>query len=153
MINPLPAVWKKLGFSKNIQIRIMRILQDKFLVGVTGIIFNDKNEILLVKHTYRGNSWSLPGGYLKGKEHPREGLEREIKEETNLTVSADERMKIRTDRETARLDISYSGIFIGGKFKPSKEVSDAKFFAFDELPIIRKDQLIFIEKALRKTDS
>src|SRR5258706_16372600 len=117
MKSPFPLIWKKLRLPKNIQLKIMGLIQDKFLVGVTGIIFNDKNEILLVKHTYRGNSWSLPGGYLKGKEHPREGLEREIKEETNLTVSADERMKIRTDRETARLDISYSGIFISGKFK------------------------------------
>ncbi len=150
MTSPLALIWRKLGFSKNIQLKIMGILQDKFLVGVTGIIFNDKNEVLLVKHTYRGNSWSLPGGYLKGKEHPKEGLEREIKEETNLVVSADTRMKIRTDRETARLDICYSGVFIGGKFKASKEVGDAKFFAFESLPIIRRDQLIFIKEAIRK---
>ncbi len=150
MKNPLHTLWKKLKLSKNIQLKIMGLVQDKFLVGVTGIIFNNKDEVLLVKHTYRGNSWSLPGGYLKGKEHPSEGLEREIKEETGLTVSADERMKIRTDREAARLDIGYMGVFIKGKFKASSEVSDAKFFAFEELPIIRRDQLLFIEKALKK---
>src|SRR5471030_2395942 len=114
MRNPLATLWRKLGLSKNLQLKVMGLIQDKFLVGVTGIIFNDKNEVLLVKHTYRGNSWSLPGGYLKGKEHPKEGLEREIKEETSLIVSADTRMKIRTDRETARLDITYTGLFIGG---------------------------------------
>ncbi len=150
MKSPLAAIWKKLGLPKNIQLKIMGLIQDKFLVGVTGIIFNDKNEVLLVKHTYRGNSWSLPGGYLKGKEHPKEGLEREIFEETGLIVSADTRMKIRTDRETARLDITYTGVFIGGKFKPTKEVSDAKFFAYDNIPIIRRDQLVFIEMALKK---
>ncbi len=130
----------------------MGLIQDKFLVGVTGIIFNDKNEILLFKHTYRGTAWSLPGGYLKGKEHPKEGLEREIKEESGLIVSADERIKIRTDRESPRLDITYAGVFIGGEFTPSKEVSDAKFFAFENLPIIRRDQLIFIEIALKKRE-
>jgi 8-oxo-dGTP diphosphatase len=150
MSSPLATLWKKLQLSKNTQLKIMGLIQDKFLIGVTGIIFNDKNEILLFKHTYRGNSWSLPGGYLKGKEHPREGLEREIKEESGLIVSADERIKIRTDRETARLDITYSGVFIGGEFTPSKEVNEAKFFAFDDLPTIRKDQLIFIEAVLRK---
>jgi len=150
MSNPLASIWRKLKLSKSLQLRIMGLIQDRFLVGVTGIIFNDKNEILLVKHTYRGTSWSLPGGYLKGKEHPKEGLEREIKEETSLIVSADTRMKIRTDRETARLDITYSGVFIGGEFKASGEVSDAKFFAFDSIPLIRKDQLVFIEEALRK---
>lgn len=150
MRNPLATLWKKLGFSKNVQLKIMGLIQDKFLVGVTGVIFNDKEEILLFKHTYRGNSWSLPGGYIKGKEHPREGLEREIKEESDLVVSVDERMKIRTDRETARLDITYSGVFIGGKFIPSREVSEAKFFSFDNLPIIPKSQLVFIQMALKK---
>ena len=70
--------WKLLHLPKNIQLLAMRFFQDQFLVGVTGIIFNDKNEVLLFKHTYRAHSWSLPGGYLKTGEHPREALEREI---------------------------------------------------------------------------
>ena len=67
----------------------MNLVQDQFLVGVTGVIFNEKNEVLLFKHTYRKQSWSLPGGYLKAGEHPAEALEREIKEESGLVVSAD----------------------------------------------------------------
>ncbi len=127
----------------------MRRVNDQFLVGATGIFFNDNNQVLLFKHTYRSaDEWRLPGGYIKGKEHPKEGLEREIKEESGLVVSADERLKIRTDREAARLDIIYSGTFIGGDFTPSKEVSKAGFFPFETLPHLPKDQLIFIEKAL-----
>ena len=144
----LGQLWKHLGLSKGMQLQIMRILQDEFLIGVTGIIFNGQDEVLLVKHSYRGN-WSLPGGYIKKGEHPKEGLEREIKEETDLVVSADERLKIRTDRDSARLDITYSGILIGGVFKPSGEVKEAGFFSFDKLPLLRRDQLIFVEKALR----
>jgi 8-oxo-dGTP diphosphatase len=147
MKESLAKLWKALGLSTKFQLRIMRILQDEFLVGVTGIIVDEENRILLVKHTYRGG-WSLPGGYLKAGEHPKEGLEREIKEESSLIVSVDERIKIRTDRKTARLDITYKGKFIGGEFKPTNEVSEAKFFKFEELPMIRRDQLIFIEKAL-----
>ena len=149
MKDSLAKLWKALNLSKAVQLRIMRVLQDEFLVGVTGIIFNDKNEVLLFKHTYRDNTWSLPGGYIKSGEHPKEGLEREIKEESGLIVSADERIKIRTDRETARLDITYLGTFMGGQFAPSKEVYRAKFFAFDKLPLIPKSQLIFIDKALK----
>jgi len=37
---------------------------------------------------------------------------------------------------------------MGGEFTPSKEVSEAAFFAFDTLPLLPKDQLLFIEKAL-----
>jgi len=76
----------------------MRLLQDQFLVGVTGVIFNDTDEILLLKHTYRRFEWSTPGEYIKAKEHPKEAIEREIEEESGFIVSADIRHKIRTDR-------------------------------------------------------
>jgi 8-oxo-dGTP diphosphatase len=150
MTKLLIQLWKLLSLPKSWQLRAMRTIQDQFLVGVTGVIFNDANEILLVKHTYRDTKrWSLPGGYLKAKEHPKEGLEREIEEESGLIVSADSRFKIRTDRETARLDIVYVGSFIGGTLKKSHEVSDVKFFAFENLPEIRRDQLMLIEKIIR----
>ena len=126
----------------------MRFLQDQFLVGVTGIIFNDKKEILLFKHTYRTHSWSLPGGYLKAGEHPSEGLEREIKEESGFVVSVDESLKTRTDRETARLDLCYTGVLIGGDFIPTHEVSEYGFFTQDNLPLLRKNQLFLIDEVL-----
>ncbi len=130
----------------------MRIIQDQFLIGVTGIIFNDKQEVLLFKHSYRQTVWSLPGGYLKSKEHPKEGLEREIKEESGLVVSADLQLKTRTDRDSARLDICYVGKFIGGEFVPSHEVTEYGFFSFDNLPLISASQLYLIGLALnRKT--
>lgn len=148
MTKLLLAIWNFLRLPTNIQLFVMRKVNDQFLIGVTGIFFDDKNRILLFKHTYRGNNhWSLPGGYVKAKEHPKEGIEREIKEESGLIVSADERLKIRTDRKTARLDIVYTGKFIGGIFTPSAEVKEIAFFSFEELPVIPKDQLIFISKA------
>lgn len=128
----------------------MRIFQDEFLIGVTGIILNNKNEVLLFKHTYRQNQWSLPGGYMKSKEHPFEGLEREIAEESGIVVSAEEQLKIRTDRETSRLDVTVKGKHIGGEFKPSHEVSEFGFFTFENLPQISKNQLLLIEHALKR---
>ena len=126
----------------------MRVMQDQFLVGVTGVIFNHKHEVLLFRHTYRRIPWSLPGGYIKAKEHPKEALEREIEEESGLIVSADTRFKIRTDRDTARLDIIYIGSHIGGEFRPSTEVSEAKFFRLENLPGLSKKQLILIERVI-----
>ena len=87
---------------------------------------------------------------MKGGEHPKEGLERETKEESGLIVSADEKLKTRTDRETARLDISYMGKFLGGEFTPSTEVVEYDFFAFENLPLISNSQLLLIKQALDK---
>jgi 8-oxo-dGTP diphosphatase len=147
------TIWKALRLPKGVQLWIMRIFQDQFLVGVTGIIFNDKKEILLFKHSYRSHAWSLPGGYLMAGEHPREGLEREIKEESGLVVSIDEQMKTRTDRDTARLDMCYLGVFIGGEFVAGHEVSEYGFFARDTLPLLRKNQVLLINEALNASKS
>ena len=154
MMNIAAKIWRRLHLPANWQLGIMKLLQDQFLIGVTGLIFNDKNEILLFKHTYRNYEWSLPGGYIKAREHPKEGLEREIEEESGFTVSVSKRLKIRTDRDAARLDIVYVGTFIAGDFRPSSEVTDARFFTFDTLPRISKDQLILIDKVMnsRKSD-
>jgi 8-oxo-dGTP pyrophosphatase MutT (NUDIX family) len=146
----LLKIWKRLPFTTNLKVKIMGIINDQFLIGVTGIFFDNKNRVLLVKHSYRGDgSWSLPGGYIKKGEHPKEGLEREVEEETGYVVSADTRLKIRTDRNNARLDITYSGEFMGGNYKQSVEISDADFFRFERLPILPQDQLVFIDKALK----
>lgn len=145
----LAKIYKQLHLPTNIQLSFMGLLQDKFLVGVTGIIFNNQDEILLVQHTYRHIPWSLPGGYIKGREHPKEGLEREILEETGFIVSVDSRLKIQTDRDSPRLDICYVGEFISGDFKSNHEVTEAAFFPFDKLPLIMKKQLLMIHKALK----
>ncbi len=128
----------------------MRFFQNKFLVGVTGVVFNKKNEVLLFKHTYRQHSWSLPGGYLKAGEHPSEAIEREIKEESHLIVSVDAPLVIRTDRTASRLDICYIGVFIGGEFTPSQEVSEYGFFSQNTMPLLRSNQVFLIEKALQQ---
>jgi 8-oxo-dGTP diphosphatase len=145
----LARLWKALHLPKGLQLLIMRLIQDRFLVGVTGIIFNEQNEILLFKHTYSSHAWSLPGGYLKSGEHPREALEREIKEESGLVVSVDEPLKTRTDRDTARLDMCYIGVLIGGDFIPTHEVSEYGFFTQDKLPLLRKNQVFLIDEALK----
>ena len=150
MKNLLAKIYKALHLPKSMQLFVMRFFQDRFLVGVTGIIFNNKNEILIFKHTYRSQAWALPGGYLKSGEHPQEALEREIKEESGLVVSVDEPLKTRTDRGSARLDMCYTGILIGGDFIPSHEVSEYGFFAQDKLPLLRKNQVFLIDEALKQ---
>jgi 8-oxo-dGTP diphosphatase len=148
--NLLAKVYKALHLPKKWQLLTMRIFQDQFLVGTTGIVFNDRNEFLLFKHTYRSHAWSLPGGYLKAGEHPREGLEREIKEESGLVVSMDESLKTRTDRDSARLDLCYTGVLIGGEFVSTHEVSEYGFFSQENMPLLRKNQIFLIDEAMKE---
>ncbi len=80
-------------------------------------------------------------------------MEREIEEESGFVVSVDEELKIRTDRETARMDICFVGKFMGGEFKKSSEVIEAKFFSFEQLPVLSKSRLFLIEQTLRGFNS
>jgi ADP-ribose pyrophosphatase YjhB (NUDIX family) len=145
----LTKIWRRLQLPKSIQLFVMRFFQDQFLIGVTGIILNSKDEILLFKYSYRQTEWGLPGGYIKAKEHPQEALEREIEEESGFVVSVDEELKIRTDRKSARIDIGFVGKLMGGEFRKSSEVSEAKFFSFNDLPLLMsKQQLFIIEQTL-----
>jgi len=154
MISPykmsiLAKIWRMLHLPKSIQLFVIRIFEDQFLIGVTGIILNSKNEILLFKHGYRQTEWGLPGGYIKAKEHPQEALEREIEEESGFVVSVDEELKIRTDRQSARVDICFAGKLTGGGFRKSSEVTEANFFSFNDLPMLMsKQQLFIIEQTL-----
>ena len=149
----LAKLWRALHLPKGMQLLAMRFIQNQFLMGVTGVIYNDNNEILVFKHSYRAHAWSLPGGYMKAGEHPQEALEREIKEESGLVVSADDLLKTRTDRETARIDMCYTGVLIGGEFTPTHEVTEYGFFTIEKLPLLRKNQLFLIDEAVRLKNS
>lgn len=146
----LLKIYKKLNLSKNFQVYIQRFLNDQFLIGVTGVIFNEKDEVLLFKHTYRQTSWSLPGGYLKGGEHPKAGLTREIEEESGFKVNVLKIIATIEDENAARLDISYYGKFLGGTFRKSSEVTEYKFFHVTELPKLIDNQYTQIKEGHKR---
>ncbi len=145
----LLQIWKKLNLPQPLQVFLMRFANDQFLIGVTGVIFNENNHILLLKHTYRRVEWSLPGGYLKANEHPKVGLAREIMEETGFTVHVIQIIRTQTDHK-GRLDMSYYGIYESGDFKPSDEVSAYKFVDPNKLPKLLNDQYKQIDEAIKR---
>ncbi len=55
-----------------------------YRISVKAVIKNDEGRILLIKES--GYSWELPGGGLEHGEDPRQGLTREIAEETGFNV-------------------------------------------------------------------
>ena len=59
-----------------------KINEEKY-TQVRGYIFNDKNELLIVKN---GKTWTIPGGHPEPNESQLETLEREIMEEACITI-------------------------------------------------------------------
>lgn len=54
---------------------------------VGALIFNSRNEVLMVQTHKWSNLWGIPGGKIKFGESSEDALKREIKEETNLNIS------------------------------------------------------------------
>ena len=57
------------------------------LATVGGLIFNSRNEVLMIRTHKWSNKWGIPGGKIKWGETSEAALRREIMEETALKVS------------------------------------------------------------------
>ncbi len=57
------------------------------VVTVGGLIFNDADEVLMVRTHKWSNLWGIPGGKIKWGESSEDALRRELKEETDLAVT------------------------------------------------------------------
>ena len=89
-----------------------------------------------VNTPYRG-MWSLPGGFVDAGEHPARAAEREVLEETGLTVRATELLDVIGGQEHTRgahILIAYRAEIISGELSPADDVDQAAFFALDDLP-------------------
>lgn len=57
-------------------------------VGAACAIFDDEGRVLLVRHGYGRRNWELPGGAARAAETPVAAAERELREETGLSLKA-----------------------------------------------------------------
>ena len=118
-----------------------RRLNDRFLVGVIGIVENARGEVLVLRHTYRpGFPWGLPSGWLRRDETVEIALEREISEETGYQVTFRRILKLETHERPARLDIWLAYGLAGGEFRASSEISEARWCTRTSLPPLLEPQ-------------
>jgi ADP-ribose pyrophosphatase YjhB (NUDIX family) len=65
----------------------LRALVAPTVLGVTGAVFNDRGQVLLVRHRYQPG-WRLPGGGVARGEPPQAAILRELAEEVGLSAGA-----------------------------------------------------------------
>jgi len=101
-----------------------------------------EDKVLLVEDSHT-KEWALPGGFAEIGYSPKENIEKEVKEETGLTVTVDQLLAIfdtNTRKDIPQAFQYYKVIFgcsiIGGSFITNNETSNSAFFALDDLPIL-----------------
>lgn len=73
--------------------------------------------ILVVRTTYLGPGWMLPGGRVEHGETPHHAGERETEEETGLRVRAD-RLVLVDARKGRDVSFIFAGTVLGGELEP-----------------------------------
>lgn len=120
-----------------------RIYPSAPLVGVGAVIFNDKNQVVLIK---RGNEpkkglWAIPGGNVELGEQVRETAIREVKEECNINIELRDLLGVvdlilkdsggKVQYHYVLID--YLAQYSGGELKPQSDVSETGWFYQNEL--------------------
>ncbi len=133
--------------------------------SVTGLVFDESDRVLLIKHT-DVNRWVLPGGSIEPGETPANAVVREVWEETGLQVKPisicgvfggpDFKVTYSNGDQVSYIMTVFACDIIGGTIRrESDEASDAKFFTPEEwtkleiLPWVR----IVLNKVGRESES
>ncbi|HTI15535.1 MAG TPA: NUDIX domain-containing protein [Dictyobacter sp.] len=111
------------------------LIHPKFVIGVSGVVFNNEGYILLLRHRFwKPGSWGLPGGYANRSERLEHTLIREIREETGYRAQTLSLLHMVSGYRL-RLEVSFIGRIVGGTEKlDPREILEARFFDPHELP-------------------
>lgn len=117
---------------------------------VSGYIFNDDNDLLIVKV---GKNWTIPGGHPEEGENPLDTLNREIIEEANIKIKDSEFMgyvEVTPEHDEAiHYQLRYKAkVDSVDDFKDDFESTERKFVKTSELKDYIKwfDSTIFQEE-------
>ncbi len=118
----------------------------------------DGISILLVQRKYDPfkGQWALPGGFVKENESLEAAVERELKEETGVSVDFLEQLYTfglpERDPRGRIVSVAYYGMVRKSDFHlyAATDAQDAQWFSWNELPELGFDHIDIIEAAKRR---
>jgi 8-oxo-dGTP diphosphatase len=141
---------------------VKRDYPDRPIVGVGGVVVDNHRALVVRRATepLKGQ-WSIPGGMLELGEKLRDGIAREVREETGLEIEAGEVLDVFDSIfPDANGGFQYHYVLIdflcrpvGGQLQASSDVDAAQWVTSDELDQLhmRDVTIAVIRKALEKS--
>jgi 8-oxo-dGTP diphosphatase len=145
----LAPLWRILRGS--LQWRILYWTNPKFIVGVAGVCLDHDGHVLLLEHRFwPAGTWGLPSGYAHREERFEQALQREVREETGLTLGAPSVVAIFSGYRL-RTELFFTGTLEPGTPRPDgEEIVSAAFFDPARLPdTLLESHRTVVEEALR----
>jgi len=140
------------------------MIRQNIKVSVDAVVFGYRDNALNVLLIKRGiepfkNSWALPGGLVLENESLEEAVERELKEETNVTIDYLEQLysfgKPKRDPRNRVISIAYVALVKPEHhtIKADTDADDVAWFELKKLPELAFDHHLILEKAKKRLRS
>ena len=144
----LARIWRRA--PKWLRGAVTWTINGKVIVGVSGMLLNDADQILLLRHRFHSAGiWGMPGGWLSPGETICDCWRREVKEELNLCADVEAIVCHRATRNT--LEFFLLGRISGGQMKIDPvEILEGRFFSAEELPPMERFHLGVVGRTFRQ---
>ncbi|MFG1813095.1 NUDIX domain-containing protein [Kribbella sp. NPDC049174] len=127
-----------------------------WLTGISGVVLNDAEQVLLVRRADDGR-WTLVAGVLEPGEEPAAALVREIQEETSVQVTVERLVSVKTLRphtypngdQVQYLDLCFRCRPLHGEPRVNDDESlEVSWFPLSALPALSPQEQESIANAL-----